>query len=141
MAKRRAAAKAGNDDDDNKVKPSEVRQVISAKKLKELMGSVRRTRNETTEIAGQLGSEIKQAVEKHFLNRKVFRVICTLDKMENEDIADWLEDFEHYLDISGIGKRAQDVQPLGLRGEGSEDAEGEGESNIADFPAGAAARH
>lgn len=139
MAKRRAAAKAGNDDDDNKVKPSEVRQVISAKKLKELMGSVRRTRNETTEIAGQLGSEIKQAVEKHFLNRKVFRVICTLDKMENEDIADWLDDFEHYLDISGITKRAEDVQPLDLRGDGTEDSK-EDASNVSDS-SGSAARH
>lgn len=119
MARRKKEGEGG--EDNNKVKPSETRQVISQKKLRELMASVRRTRNETTEIAGQLGSEIKQAVEKNFLNRKVFRTICTLDKMEPEAIRDWLDDFQHYLDISGIEKRASEVQPLGLRGEGTED--------------------
>jgi hypothetical protein len=117
-------------------KPSEVRPAISAPKLKSLMKAKRTTATDTAEMNGRVGQMISEAVEKFHLHRKAFNTICQLDKMEPEKIRDYLDCFEHYLDISGIGKRAEGAPRLPL-GDG-EDSDGEEEteqdSNISRFP-------
>ena len=105
---------------DDKAKPSEVRAVIAEAKLKSLLRSARSARKDLTAIAGTLGEEIKQAVEKNHLNRKVFRTIVDLDRLEPEKLRDWLDDFEHYLELSGLAERAKSVNPMGF-GPGGKD--------------------
>lgn len=108
-----------------RVKPSELREVISEKKLRSLLASARSAQKDIDEIAGGIGSEIKQAVEKSHLHRKAFAVIKTLDRMEPEKLADFLDNFEHYLEISGLNERAKSVIGMDLTsGEETEDEDG-----------------
>lgn len=117
------------------VKSSEVRPSITASKLKSLMSTARSAQKNINEISGGLGSEIKQAVEKNHLHRKAFTVIRQLDRMEPEKLADFLDCFEHYLDISGLQDRANQVQRMDLRdGEEGEDGEEVDKSNVQPFP-------
>lgn len=108
-----------------KARKDGARPAISKSKLLSLISSSRSAKNDVAEISGGLGSEIKEAVEKNHLNRKVFRQIVALDRMEPEKLKRWLEDFEHYLDISGLQARADSAPDLAL---GEED-------NVKPFPA------
>ena len=102
-------AKNGQPTDDatEQTRPSETRQMIPAKKLRELLKTMATGRKQQVKLAGEVGSEIKTAIERYGCNRKVLAVIHKLDMMENEDIANFLDEFEYMLDASGIGKRAE----------------------------------
>lgn len=118
------------------VKPSETRPAINERKLRELMKSARRAHADTAEINGGLGSEIKQAVENNHLHRKAFRLIVQLDRMEPEKLADFIDCFDHYFDISGLADRAKQVASLPLQEEtieGEHDASTRSE-NVKAFP-------
>lgn len=95
-------------------KPSDFRPVIAKGKLNELLYKARTTRNDTSELSGQLGKAVSEAVEKNHLNRKAFNIIKGLDRMRQdpEKLADVLEAVEHYLDISGLQAVADKVQKL-----------------------------
>ena len=95
MAKKTEAAKA-----------ADLRPITPQKKLRELLASHRAAKNDIDEIAGGLGSEIKTAVEKNHLHRKAFRVVLQADRMEPEKLADFLDNLDHYLEISGLRARA-----------------------------------
>lgn len=107
-------------------KPSAVRKVITQARLRSLMSKARSAEKDMGEINGGLREEIAQAVEKHGLHKKVFSTIRALDKMEPEKLREWLDTFEHYLDISGLEKRAESVQPMefGEEGETAEEDAG-----------------
>ena len=119
---------------------SEVRAAISAPKLKSLLKAKRGAKTDTGEINGRVVQMIAEAVEKHHLHRKAFGAIVHLDRMEPEKIRDYLDCFEHYLDISGIGKRAESVErlPLGdaneTGGNDDEDDASEPAANVQQFP-------
>jgi hypothetical protein len=122
--------------------PGEVRPAISAPKLAKLMKAKRAAKKDTAEISGGLGNLIAAAIENDHLHRLAFNMICRLDTMENEKIADFLDAFGHYLDISGIEKRADSVMrmDLGKPGDGEEEAEEEETdepTNVHGFPAAA----
>lgn len=120
------------------VKSSDVKSVISAGKLKKLMAAKRSTTNDMHELAGTLGQMIKDAIENNHLHRKAFGVICVLDKMENEKLRDFLDHFEYYLDVSGIGKRADSVMRMNL-GEKNDEAENDDDdTNVVQMPKDAA---
>ena len=112
------------------VKPGEVKEMISQNKLMNLIKTKRSSTKETAEINGRVGQAIADAVEKNHLHRKAFGVICALDRMEPEKIADFLDHFRYYLDISGIEKRAGSVMRMQL----DETAEEPDETNVAKFP-------
>jgi predicted alpha/beta-fold hydrolase len=95
-------------------KPSDVTKVISTNKLKNLLKEKRAAKKDTAEIAGALGQKIANAVESDHLHRKAFNVISQLDMMEAEKIRDFLDNFEYYLDVSGIKERADAVNPMDL---------------------------
>ncbi len=138
MAKKTAAS-AKPPKEPKAAKPSEVSPSISQQKLKALLASKRRATNDISEISGGLGSEIKTAIEENHLHRKAFGVICQLDRMEPEKLADFLDCFDHYLDISGLSDRAEQVQRLGLDGNAgdTEQEEGDEDDNVRRFPAAA----
>src|SRR5579859_92154 len=104
------------------------RPAISQQKRESLMATARGAKKDIAEISGSLGEQIKTAVENNHLNRKVFRQIVALDRMEPATLRRWLEDFEHYLDISGLQARADSAPELPIAGE--ED----GEDNVKPFP-------
>lgn len=119
------------------------RAVIAEQTLKKLLRSQKGHKDDVDEIVGTMRSEIANAVENNHLNKKIFGWIKQLDKMEPEKLALMLDDLEHYLDISGLNKRASDVQDLDLKGQvaGEDDDEGEGEetgkgpkSKVRQFP-------
>jgi len=123
-----------------KPKTEGARPAISRSKLLSLMASARAAKKDIAGISGSLGSEIKQAVENNHLNKKVFRDLCKLDRMEPEELKLYLEDFEHGLDISGLQARADSVQTMDL-GDGDGDGEDEGDEGgkkrgkVTPFPA------
>jgi hypothetical protein len=114
----------------------EVRKVTSARKLKELLASARSAKNDISEIAGGLGSEIKAAVEKNHLHRKAFRAAIAEDRMEPEKLAEYYEQLDYYRDVLGLLERAQNAPklPMGEATEGEEDGE-TGNGTVHSFPA------
>lgn len=112
-------------------KPSEVKKMISASKLKSLMAAKRSAKKDTAEISGQVGQLIRDAQENNYLHRKAFGTICQLDAMEPEKVRDYLDHFEYYLDVSGIKKRADAAPRLPMGdgpGEDGEDDESESDN-------------
>lgn len=124
------ARRAKADNEAEAVQPEEVRQAISARKLKSLLSSARKAKEGISEIAGGFGSEVKDAVENHHLHRKAFRVIESADRMEPEKLADFFDCLDHYRDISGLNDRAASVQRLDLN-----EPEEEETPNVKRFPA------
>lgn len=118
--------------EDNKVKPSEVRQAISQKKLRTLLASTRSAKQDINEITSTLGNEVKQAIENNHLHRRAFGIVRGLDRLEPEQLAETLDCLDHYLDISGLRDRAASAPRMEM-GEAEED----GEDNVKQFPAAA----
>ena len=120
-------------------KPSEVRPATPQKKLRQLLAAARSAQKDIDEIAGGMGEEIKTAVEKHHLHRKAFNVVKMADRMEPEKLADFLDNLEHYLEVSGLNERAASAPRLGMGDEPNETAADELEQARAarrkkDFP-------
>lgn len=115
-----------------KVKPSETKQVISQSALVNLIKAKRGAKKDTGEINGRVGQMIADAVENKHLHRKAFATIMQLDGMEPEKLADFLDNFDFYLDITGIRKRAESVMRMNL-GEAAAEDEAPA-SNVAQFP-------
>lgn len=98
------------------------RKVISANKLKQLISAGRSTQKDVSSLTGTMREKIANAVENDNLNNSVFASIRRLDRMEPAKLKIWLEDFEHYLDISGLQERAESAPTLEF-GPGEEDDE------------------
>lgn len=112
------------------VKPSEVLTMIPAGPLNSILALDKRTKNQQSELAGELGQKIAAACERYGTNRKALGVVRQCNRMEPEKLADFLDHLDYLLDISGLEKRAADVQRLPLnepdaeQGEGASPAEG-----------------
>lgn len=119
------------------VKPSEVIPQTSPKKLKALLKTAEHTKTNMQELAGELGQQIKDAVEKDHLHRKAFSVLRTMDRMTPEKLADFWDTLQYYVDVSGIGERAKSAPRMAFDAEGNgEDDEAEGaKGNVTGFPA------
>lgn len=110
-----------------KVKPSEAIGVCPEGKLKSLLTSARSTTKDVASLTGSLREKIAYAVENNHLHTKAFGVVRTLDRMEPEKLADFLDHFEHYMEVSGLNERAKSAQRLqfGPGGEEASDDDGE----------------
>lgn len=106
---------------------------ISARKLKSLMAEGRKATQDTREIAGTLGQQIKDAVENDHLHKGAFAVIRKLDRMEPEKLADFLDTLDYYRDISGINERAAKVMRMDLEDDGGKATAG-GKGTVHPFP-------
>lgn len=118
-------AKRGKKADEKKPDKS-IGQQVGQRKLRELMASARSAHQDTREIAGTLGAEIKDAVENHHLHKKAFSVIRTADRMEPEKLVEFLDCLDLYLDLSGLRERAAKAPRLGLDDD---------QTNVKPFPA------
>jgi hypothetical protein len=122
-----------------KAKPAEVVAVISAGKLKKLLGAHRAAIRDAAQIASALGSELKDAKKNNHLHLGAFKNIAKLDKMEPEELRNYMDHWEYYYDVSGLKKRAESVMRMNLESkdeDGEEDEEGS-TGNVHGFPAAA----
>ncbi len=128
MAKRskKAAAKSS----------APVRKVPSEGVLKSLLRTKRRTAEAANEANADYGTAVRSAVEKHALDKKAWGFAVQLDKMEPEKLACTLDHLNHYIEVLGLQKRADQVQNLPLEGE--EDGEAADDGKVTHI--GAAAR-
>jgi hypothetical protein len=115
----------------------DVSKMITAVALDRILKLDKRTKGQQAELAGELGSEIAKAVERFGTNRKALGIIRTLNRMEPEKLADFLDHFDYMLDVSGLEKRAEQVQRLPMDGakapkDGADDEAEEGSVPAAD---------
>lgn len=105
----------------------QVRKVITQNNLKILLEDCGTHKTRADSHNGKLREAIAQAVQHQHLNKKVFGLIRQLDKLEPETLLVYLEDLEHYLDISGLNDRADSVGklPLGQADDGEEPETGD----------------
>lgn len=126
--------KSSDDEQQEQPKPRQQAAVISGGKLKRLMAAKRSTKKDMYELMGTLGQSIKDAVDNDHLDRKMFNWICQLDSMEPEKIAAHLDNFNYYLDVSGINKRAESVMRMKLDNT-DDDAGEDDDTNVHTLPA------
>ena len=114
MALRKKTDKSVKPESAEAVSPSEVLTMIPAKRLASILTLDRKTKKATSELAGELGSEIAAVCEKYGTNRKALGMIRVLNRMEPEKLAAFLDHFDYLLDVSGLEKRAESFQRLPL---------------------------
>ena len=114
MAPRKKSGPKPGKETAESVKPSEVLTMIPAGPLNSILALDKRTKTQQSELAGELGQKISAACERYGTNRKALGMIRTLNRMEPEKVADFLDHFDYLLDVSGIEKRAEAVQRLPL---------------------------
>lgn len=112
--------------------PAGSKPAINQKKLRSLLSSARSAQADITEIAGGMGEAIAKAVENDHLDRKAFNMVRALDKLEPDRLADVLENFEHYLDISGLNERAASAPRLPIGEEDGDHNESEADEREQD---------
>lgn len=110
------------------VKPSEVLTMVPAGPLNSLLALDKRTKKAQSELAGEIGQKVGEICERYGTNRKALAIIRTLNRMEPEKLADFLDHFDYLLGVSGLEKRAEQVQRLPLnQPEGETEDAGEGD--------------
>lgn len=133
MAARKKGASSAPKASDEKKTPTQIVGQINQKKLRSLMADCRSAYKDSREINGEIGAKIKDAVENENLHKKAFATIRSLDRMEPEKLADFLDTFEYYLDISGLKDRAAKVMKMDF----DDDGQGEGapkSGSVTPFP-------
>ena len=137
MARRKKDAEAEAPAPDAEEQQAAAGKQIGARAFRALLKSCRQSKSEIEEISGAMGAEVKDAVEKFGLNRKAFGWIRQLDRMPPEKLAIFLDDFEHYLKISGLTRRAESAPSFDVDG----GAEEEDSGNVVAYPGQGEARH
>lgn len=87
---------------------------ISQKKLLTLIKGGRAAYKNMREIAGTFGEQVKEAIEHDHLHRKAFAMVRSLDRLEPEKLAETMEQFLFYYEISGLAERAKSAPKLTL---------------------------
>lgn len=114
--------------------PSETaRPIISQGKLRSLMAAARSATKDIASVNGTIRERIGNAKEHDHLHTGVFSLIRKLDRMEPEDLAEYLQTMVVYLDSSGLNDRAAKVVRMEF-GPGDDDEDGEPEGNVRAFP-------
>lgn len=118
------------------------RKVPSSAKLKSLLASGRKMQESVDDLTTEHGTEVREAVKKHGLDKKVFGWIKQMDRMEPEKLKLTLENLALYVDSSGLQARADKATAnLALAEGGEEEEEGkEGEEQTGRRPRGGRGR-
>jgi hypothetical protein len=98
-------------------------KLISAPKLKSILSSTQKAKEDIAEITGPLGEEIKSAIEKHHLHRKAFNAIKSIYNAPPEKLREFKDHFDYYWEASGLEKKANSAPRLPMGAE-------EDESNV-----------
>lgn len=105
--------------------PSEVRKAVSAKTLKDLLRRSNERRDAIGEISGAQSEEVRAIIERYGTNRQALRLIMSLAGKKPEQLRNFIDDFDHLWDISGLKDKADSAPSLGLEQPGEEDGEAE----------------
>jgi hypothetical protein len=117
------------------VKPSEVRKVISGKKLKELLNLKRDLASDMGKSREAFGQKLTKEFEKTPFDKHVLNFLYHCWTLTPERLALKLEDLDHGLEASGLNERAQSAPTLGLtQQEEGDDDESDPPSNVRGFP-------
>ena len=84
----------------------EVVKLISASKLRSLLSSAQKAKEDCGEINGALGEEIKTAIDKNHLHRGAFNAIKGLYSKSPEKLREFIDHFNYYWEASGLEKKA-----------------------------------
>ena len=123
----------------NEAKGQQVRQVISAEKLKSLARKVSLAIDRAAEEGGVAGAAISESVKKHGLNAPAFRIAHRMLRVGKRDavkLRTLLDDLDYYRDALELDKLAgESLFKLSPDGQSSEDeAEAETDtSNVANL--------
>ena len=104
-------------------------------KLKSLLATIRKAKEDISEQSGELGNEIKTITNKYHFSRRVIRLLAAYDRMSPEKLRVELEDLNHGLEASGLNQRADSAPAMQF----GTDEDGDGESNVHHMPAREAA--
>jgi hypothetical protein len=104
-------------------------KVPSERKLKQLAGQYNTAKEKTSGIGGELGQAIRSMAEKDNLHPGAFRATMALLKKDGPILRNYLDHFEHYCEVLGVYKKAEDSPPLPIDGEEG-DEDGEGADNV-----------
>lgn len=107
-------------------KPSknETIKVPSERKLKQLAGQWNTAKEKSAGISGELGQSVRTMAEKDNLHPGAFRAAMGLLKKDGSILRNYLDHFEHYCEVLGVYKKAEDSPPLPMN-DGEEDEETE----------------
>lgn len=97
MAKRQSARKMAGDD---------AKRIISASAFTALIKNLKAAEAEKNSSVGEMGHYVKDAIEKHNVNRKALSWYRAAERMDDTKLRDLLEQFEHYCDVGGLNTRA-----------------------------------
>lgn len=75
---------------------NDVERVTPEKTFNSLLGRFHKARKQGRSIAGEIGQEIKDAVEKHHLHKGAFALFAKLDGMDEMKRNDFLRSFDIY---------------------------------------------
>jgi hypothetical protein len=89
-----------------------VLQATPANTVKKLLKDLRGQAEDIAEIRGEMGAAVKDAVDNKHLHKKAFADVRRLDKLSAEKLADHLDHFLYYLDVTGLSDRAKSAQRL-----------------------------
>lgn len=106
--------------------PDQAVVLISERKLKGLLATVRTKQAEIDSVNGSLREKIAYAADHDHLHTKAFSIIRQWDKMEAEKLKELWDTLSVYMDMSGLSARIAQVQPMVFSG--SADAEDEAEN-------------
>ena len=110
-----------------RVKADEVVTLINAKQLVTLLRSNDRHQEGIDGLTSALRTDIKTAVDKNHLDKEAYAIIRKFWKWTPEKLADKWPVILAYMDMSGLMKRIESIQPLPL-GDGADKGEEEPES-------------
>ena len=121
--KQRSRAAAKKDSGRSRVKPSETMAVIGELQFRSLVRSIKSFEKDRNEAAGNIGSKVRNAVEKHHLDKKAFSLYSMLERMSDNKLATTLAHFDHYREIGGLDERAAKQSEMFERSELREEQE------------------
>jgi hypothetical protein len=125
MGRKKADAPLPPKSEAEKVRPSEVTQLINEKQLLALLRADDGYKEEIDGVVGQLREKIAYAVDKQHLNKKAYAIVKSFNRMSAEKLADLWPVILVYMDMAGLMKRIEAVQRLDL---GDEETDGGGKT-------------
>lgn len=103
---------------------NETIRVPSNKKLTDLARRFETMKEKTSALSGEIGQEIHTMSEKDNLHPQAFKAAMALKKKDAAILRNYLDHFEHYCEVLGVYKKAEDAPPLPIDEEEGEEAEG-----------------
>lgn len=117
-----------------KMRPSDVEQIISAKKLKELLRADSAYKSQIDLVVGSLREKIAYAVSKDHLNKKAYAIVKSFYRMPGNKLAELWPVVLAYMDSAGLMERIDQVLRLDLGDDVVEEVDEDEEADEPEAP-------